>query len=173
MESINQTGDSLPPPLFAVRNATSFTPSTCLAAVAFCLAIYFVLRLIRPTDRQAAPWAKSSIPYIGNVLEYGADPVKFLLRQKELLGDVFRVNMVIMTITFCIGPRVSDDHLCIALAKWHTNPNLDSSGIAGCSMRQRKKSSVSTKCCRWRPAVSLANSRSIRDGFIIRSKHCG
>lgn len=149
MKSINQTGDSFPPPTFAVRNATSFTPSTCFAAIAFCLAICFALRLIRPADRQAAPWAKSSIPYVGNVLEYGADPVKFLLRQKESLGDVFRVNLVIMSITFCIGPRVSDDQLCIAHANRHSNHDLNSSGIAGCSTRQRKKSSVSIECCRW------------------------
>jgi hypothetical protein len=124
MESINQTGDSLPPPDFAVSASASFAPATYLTAIAVCLAFHFTFRLFRPVNITAVPWAKSAIPFVGNVLEYGADPVKFLLRQRELLGDVFRVNLVIMSITFCIGPQVSGGQL-----QWKTSTDKLSTAV--------------------------------------------
>lgn len=158
---LNQTGGSLPAAEIARKTSVTIAPSTCFAALAFCVAFHCALRLFRPVSPTPVPWANSSIPLIGNVLEYGADPVKFLLKQKELLGDVFRVNLVIMSITFCIGPQVSSDRHAWERVPSHEPP---CSGTDGCTMRLRKKNLVCTRRCPWRLAVSLTNNSSIRDG---------
>jgi sterol 14-demethylase len=76
-----------------------------LAACVLALILYYVRR--RRNTKYSIPWARSSIPLIGNAIEWGADPLQFLLKQKDLVGDVFRVNLVLIKITFVIGSRVS------------------------------------------------------------------
>ncbi|KAJ9114769.1 hypothetical protein QFC22_005645 [Naganishia vaughanmartiniae] len=50
-----------------------------------------------------APWAKSAHVLLGHVPAYLADPVKLLCEQRKLVGDVFRVDLLILKITFVIG----------------------------------------------------------------------
>ncbi|KAJ9096741.1 hypothetical protein QFC21_005011 [Naganishia friedmannii] len=56
-----------------------------------------------PTN--VAPWATSAHPLLGHLPAYSPDPVKFLTEQKALVGDVFRVNFVVMKITVLIGAK--------------------------------------------------------------------
>ncbi|KAJ9096742.1 hypothetical protein QFC21_005012 [Naganishia friedmannii] len=50
-----------------------------------------------------APWAKSRHYLLGHLLAYIPDPVKFLGEQRRLVGDVIRVDLLIMKVTFLIG----------------------------------------------------------------------
>jgi hypothetical protein len=122
MESTNGTHTNLSLADSYMRNITIVTPSTCFAALGLCIVIYIVLRLFRPTDTKAIPWAKTSIPYIGrlgHVIEFARDPPSFLLKQRELVGEVFRLDLVLMNITFLVGAHVSDvSHSCIFGASW-------------------------------------------------------
>lgn len=87
---------------------TSVAMSIPIAALAACVLALILYCLQRHRNsKYTIPWAKSSIPFLGNAIEWGADPLQFLLKQKNLLGDVFRVNLVLIKITFVIGPRVS------------------------------------------------------------------
>lgn len=93
-----------------MRNIAIVTPSTCLAALCLCVAIYTLLRLFRPADTKPIPWAKTSIPYIGrlgHVIEFARDPPSFLLKQRGLVGEVFRLDLILMNITFLVGAHVS------------------------------------------------------------------
>lgn len=78
---------------------------TVLVATIGALVIYCVAR--SGSAKGDIPWAKSTMPWLGNAIEWGAGPLQFLLKQKHLVGEVFRVNLVLMKITFVIGPRVS------------------------------------------------------------------
>jgi sterol 14-demethylase len=76
------------------------------AAILVALILYCI---IRPGgSKSAIPWAKSTIPILGNALEWGADPLQFLLKQKKLVGEVFRVNLLLLKVTVVVGPRVSE-----------------------------------------------------------------
>lgn len=58
----------------------------------------------KPTN--IAPWAKSAHPLLGHVPRYAADPIRFLCEQRKLLGDVFRVDLLVLKITFVISSDV-------------------------------------------------------------------
>lgn len=80
---------------------------THVSALAVLIAALVLCHVLRPSTKEGAiPWAKSTIPILGNALEYGSDPLRFLLKQKQTVGEVFRVNLLLMKVTFVIGPRV-------------------------------------------------------------------
>lgn len=37
--------------------------------------------------------------------EYGKDPVEFLCKMREKLGDVFYVDLILVKFVFCLGPE--------------------------------------------------------------------
>lgn len=76
------------------------------------------LYYFKATRNNTPPWAKASI--WRTLHEFGNNPVKFLVEQRKERGDVFRVNLLIFSITFVIGAKVSyltntSTALCIAL----------------------------------------------------------
>lgn len=77
------------------------------ASVAVVATLLFWQFLQSSGRRNTIPWAKTSIPFLGGAVEYGTDPVKFLVEQRRKVGDVFRVNLVVMKITFVLGAKVS------------------------------------------------------------------
>lgn len=53
-----------------------------------------------------------TVPYVGEeslgsrfkaLAEYGADPVNFLVKQREKLGDVFCVDLILLKIVYVLG----------------------------------------------------------------------
>ncbi|KAJ9108613.1 hypothetical protein QFC19_002331 [Naganishia cerealis] len=82
---------------------TLASPYTAIAALA---ATCIFLGLLQSSGRRnSVPWAKTSIPFLGGAIQYGTDPVKFLIEQRRKVGDVFRVNLVVMKITFVLGAK--------------------------------------------------------------------
>lgn len=87
------------------------------AVVGVIVATFIFLRGLHFSDQSnAIPWAKTSIPFLGGAVEYGTDPVKFLVEQRRKVGDVVRVNLIVMKITFVLGAKVS------GTASMTTNP---------------------------------------------------
>ncbi|KAJ9101097.1 hypothetical protein QFC21_003315 [Naganishia friedmannii] len=75
-------------------------------AIGTIFATFVCFRFFQPFGgRNAIPWAKTSIPFLGGAVEYGTDPVKFLVEQRKKVGDVFRVNLIVMKVTFVLGAK--------------------------------------------------------------------
>ncbi|KAJ9111174.1 hypothetical protein QFC20_002668 [Naganishia adeliensis] len=86
----------------------SFTPAISYTSFCISIAAYVAWHLRKPRcTRNAIPSAQTSsrLPYIGQLLEYGADPLRFILKQKNVVGEVFRLDLVFMNITFLIGAK--------------------------------------------------------------------
>lgn len=60
----------------------------------------------RRSSKTAIPWTTTDVPLLGSAQSYAADPVRFLLEQKAKLGDIFRVDLLVLRVTFLIGPKV-------------------------------------------------------------------
>lgn len=60
--------------------------------------------LLKPHSIPSIPNATPNLPFIGNSIFFGIDPVKFLLAQRARFGDVFLVNLCIIRIVFFLGP---------------------------------------------------------------------
>jgi sterol 14-demethylase len=76
-------------------------------ALAVSLLVAYAIFFKSRDDSARVPWAETSIPFFGGVVGYGEDPVRFLVEQRKKVGDVFRVNLLVMKITFVIGSKVS------------------------------------------------------------------
>lgn len=79
------------------------------------LAAMYIVLLVIPLvawfylHPSAIAWTRTSIPIVGSALAYAADPVAFLLDQREQLGDVFRVDLLVVRVTVLLGPSVRLD----------------------------------------------------------------
>jgi sterol 14alpha-demethylase len=85
--------------------ATLVTQPITLLALAMTLIVAY--RLLSPASGTNVPWAKTSIPFLGGAIGYGKHPVNFLVEQRQKVGDVFRINLLVMKMTFVIGSKVS------------------------------------------------------------------
>lgn len=89
------------------------------------------------------PWTCTSIPIVGSALAYAADPVRFLQDQRGKLGDVFRVDLLVVRVTVLLSPSVrlhSKSQICRMLTRlWWC------SGTDGSFMNHPKNTSHSGK----------------------------
>ena len=88
----------------------SFTPAIGYTSLCISITAYVAWHLMKSrSGRNAIPLAQTSsrLPYIGQILEYKADPLAFILKQTRDVGEVFRLNLVFMNITFLVGAKVS------------------------------------------------------------------
>lgn len=69
------------------------------------VAITIICLYFKKINKNTPPWAQASAWQTLN--DFGKDPVSFLIEQRKRKGDVFRVNLIFLSITFVIGPRVS------------------------------------------------------------------
>lgn len=125
----------------------AFTPAISYTSFCISIAAYVAWHLRKPRcTRNAIPSAQTSsrLPYIGQLLEYGADPLRFILKQKNVVGEVFRLDLVFMNITFLIGAKVSFSQSHFSLRN-HLTLVL-SSGTVGYSRTQQRLTLASRSC---------------------------
>lgn len=108
-------------------------PVTPLVASAFV-----ILGLTLAIQKHATRLS-SSIPYAGEgsfrsrlqvPVEYGKDPIKFLVETRRKLGDVFCVDLLVTKIVFLLGAegnkevlKASEEHLSFwAQVRWSMGP---------------------------------------------------
>lgn len=88
-------------------------------------------RQISPTIRYAGEG--SIISRLQVPVKYGKDPINFLREAREILGDVFCVDLFVTQIVFFLGPegnkevlRASEDHLSFwEQVRWAMGPVLE------------------------------------------------
>jgi hypothetical protein len=68
------------------------------------IAIYTIRGRSPPGIPRARPW----LPIVGNAIAFNADAVGFLLSQKEQLGDVVEVDLMVFKVIFFLGPEGSN-----------------------------------------------------------------
>ncbi len=97
--------------VFGSYDTMGFAAFVLHPIVLSALAMSFIIayRLLPTAGGTKVPWAKTSIPFLGGVMAYGEDPVSFLVEQRKKVGDVFRVNLLVIKMTFVIGSNVSTD----------------------------------------------------------------
>ncbi|KAI8981428.1 lanosterol 14-alpha demethylase [Pilobolus umbonatus] len=73
-----------------------------LAAVVF-VAINILNQLFRPKNAKEPPAVFSWIPFLGNAVEFGVSPIKFIQKCQKEYGDVFTFYMIGKKVTVCLG----------------------------------------------------------------------
>ncbi|KAG0746411.1 hypothetical protein G6F57_004208 [Rhizopus arrhizus] len=72
------------------------------------LTTYYVIHLLsqflKPKDPKAVPLVPSWIPFFGNAIEFGKNPIEFLQTCQKKYGDVFTFRLLNKRITACLGP---------------------------------------------------------------------
>lgn len=69
------------------------------------LAAVLVLFALTGPPRGSPPMASVGLPFIGNFIEFGKNPIAFILMGVEKFGNVFTVKMFGKRLTFLIGPE--------------------------------------------------------------------
>ncbi|KAI0651986.1 cytochrome P450 [Trametes meyenii] len=75
-----------------------------LALVLFGL--YWLSKILRPTDPSRPPIAKYWIPWLGSAVEMGKDPDGFFTNMTQLLGPIFRVKTLGQQRIFVTSPSL-------------------------------------------------------------------
>ena len=63
---------------------------------------------MKPASIPSIPNASSTLSVLGNSLSFAKDPVAFLQSQRDRLGDVFLVDLMMLRIVFFLGPEGSN-----------------------------------------------------------------
>jgi hypothetical protein len=159
------------PPVVTMELAELIERPIVVLALAVSLLVAYAIFFKSGDGSARVPWAETSIPFLGGVVDYGEDPVRFLVEQRKKVGDVFRVNLLVMKITFVIGSEVS-----VRRGTW---PNCErprnqlrgcASGTSGCYGRRTRRMSVSGMPS-WPCTLAFWTRRStFRDGSIGRTR---
>ncbi|KAI9264233.1 lanosterol 14-alpha demethylase [Phascolomyces articulosus] len=72
-------------------------------ALGVAFAIHILSQLIVPKDPRQPPVVFSILPFMGNAVEFGMNPIQFLKKCQEKYGDVFTFYMVGKRVTVCLG----------------------------------------------------------------------
>ncbi|KAI8364711.1 lanosterol 14-alpha demethylase [Radiomyces spectabilis] len=72
--------------------------------IAVAFAIHILSQLIVPSNPKQPPTVFSWIPFMGNAIEFGINPIAFLEKCQEKYGEVFTFYMVGRRVTVCLGP---------------------------------------------------------------------
>ncbi|KAI8364766.1 cytochrome P450 [Radiomyces spectabilis] len=73
-------------------------------AIALFIVVHILSQLLLPRDRKRPPVVFSWIPVLGNAIEFGTNPIKFLQECQKKYGDVFTFYLVGKRVTVCLGP---------------------------------------------------------------------
>ncbi|KAJ3066734.1 Lanosterol 14-alpha-demethylase [Podochytrium sp. JEL0797] len=86
-------------------NKDSNVPALAASAAAVLVVALFwsLFSVSAPTDKNLPPMVKYSIPFLGNTIEYGIDPVGFLQKCQKTYGDCFTFLMLGRRMTFTLG----------------------------------------------------------------------
>ncbi|KAJ3016662.1 UNVERIFIED_CONTAM: Lanosterol 14-alpha-demethylase [Siphonaria sp. JEL0065] len=94
----------------ALEKATAFEqaynlPQYTASIVAAIIVILFwsFVSGSKQTNKNLPPFVAYTIPFLGNTIEYGIDPVKFLQRCQKKYGDTFSFLMLGRTMTITLG----------------------------------------------------------------------
>jgi sterol 14alpha-demethylase len=68
--------------------------------VAIVTALYF---RVKPASIPSIPNATPALPFLGNAIHYGKDPVGYLCSQRARHGDMFLVDLVVLRMVFVLG----------------------------------------------------------------------
>ncbi len=74
-----------------------------LATLTIAILLYKILS-IKQEKSNVPPHVPSSIPFLGSAIEYGIDPVAFLIKCKALYGSCFTFTLFGRKLTFVLGP---------------------------------------------------------------------
>ncbi|KAI8967248.1 lanosterol 14-alpha demethylase [Mycotypha africana] len=81
--------------------------STCITYVLLATTLYIILnianQLFGPKNSKAPPVVFSWIPFMGNAIEFGINPIQFLQKCQKKYGDVFTFHMVGKKVTVLLG----------------------------------------------------------------------
>ncbi|KAI8928207.1 cytochrome P450 [Entophlyctis helioformis] len=94
------TASGVPEPEF--RHYSLLAVGSLVGAVVF----YHLLAMVtakKTYDKNAPPMVPHTIPFLGNAIAYGIDPVKFLQENQAKYGDCFTFLMMGRKMTFCLG----------------------------------------------------------------------
>jgi sterol 14alpha-demethylase len=61
--------------------------------------------LLKPPSIPSIPNATPRLPFLGNAIFFGINPVKFLLDNRARHGAIFFVDLLVIRIIFCLGPE--------------------------------------------------------------------
>jgi len=81
-------------------------PDVMLLAVILLAGTYILysgLQSHSKTLQNTPPHVPHAIPFLGNAIKFGMDPVKFLQTCQETYGDTFTFTMIGRKMTFCLG----------------------------------------------------------------------
>jgi hypothetical protein len=70
--------------------------------------VLIALFTLRGRSPPGIPRAKPWLPIFGNAIAFNADAVGFLLSQRERLGDVVLVDLMVFKVVFFLGPEGSN-----------------------------------------------------------------
>eukprot|EP00039_Didymoeca_costata_P011392 m.159773 g.159773 ORF g.159773 m.159773 type:complete len:500 (+) comp15159_c0_seq2:89-1588(+) len=80
------------------------------AILVLVVVLLFVLRILRSIlfrNDKAPPHVPSSLPWLGNIVEFGEKPVDFLLKNFNEYGPVFSFTMFGTDVTYLLGSEAS------------------------------------------------------------------
>ncbi|XP_064402293.1 lanosterol 14-alpha demethylase-like isoform X2 [Halichondria panicea] len=92
-----------------VVSAVAVVHSTTVAVMVVVSMLFLYRRLVGggiPTPKQGEkypPHISSCLPFLGHAVEFGKNPIEFLLSAREKYGNVFSFTMVGKTFTYLIG----------------------------------------------------------------------
>eukprot|EP00731_Ephydatia_muelleri_P008297 Em0004g635a len=95
--------------LQSLLSYVSCLQSTTAAALVF-VGLLFVYRWIGKANKQSGsekcpPHIPSTLPFLGCAVEFGKNPIAFLLNARRQYGDIFSFTMVGKTFTYLLGPE--------------------------------------------------------------------
>ncbi|KAJ3236183.1 Lanosterol 14-alpha-demethylase [Chytriomyces hyalinus] len=91
---------------WAEANKGNNLPALAASAAALVVAAVFwtwFSSASAQNDASAPPMVKYSIPFLGNTIEYGIDPVKFMIKCQKIYGDTYTFLMLGRKMTVCLG----------------------------------------------------------------------
>ncbi|RPD82424.1 cytochrome P450 [Lentinus tigrinus ALCF2SS1-7] len=77
-----------------------------LAFALILVGLYWVVKILRPSDAKRPPRAPYWIPWLGSALEMGKDPDGFFSNMTRLLGPVFRVKAIGQEMVYVTSPSL-------------------------------------------------------------------
>ncbi|CEI98138.1 Putative Lanosterol 14-alpha demethylase [Rhizopus microsporus] len=89
--------------LLSETSITSILSKVLLAFLAYWV-IDLLSQYIAPKNPKAPPTVPSWIPFLGNAVDFGKDPIQFLQSCQKKYGDVFTFRLLNKRVTACLSP---------------------------------------------------------------------
>ncbi|CEG80470.1 Putative Lanosterol 14-alpha demethylase [Rhizopus microsporus] len=89
--------------LLSETSITSILSKVLLAFLAYWV-IDVLSQYIAPRNPKAPPAVPSWVPFLGNAVDFGKDPIQFLQSCQKKYGDVFTFRLLNKRVTACLSP---------------------------------------------------------------------